>query len=135
MSSLMQDFSRESEFLWQLVASPLRLQSLIFRTLSADSCQPRLAWPRSLDASENVEQDDATPGEEIGGGWSPNFLQTPLKIGSFRFGPLLDFLAGVMSPSLPQPRVKLVSVLRKRKLYFYDYYMLTHVDCNDSHIA
>ena len=125
MSSLMQVFSSESELIRQLLAMPLQSESVIVRLGAptgrigplSDSSQPRLASVTSLEALEKVEQDDEITDDVTGGGRSPNLLQTLLRAGSLMFGALSPgFLAGVISPSLPQPRSKLGSVLYRLDL-------------------
>ena len=120
MSSLTHDLSSKSEFLWQLLERPLQSEPLILRPAasigrmgpSSDSCQPLLT-PRSFETFENIEHDDVTGGDDKGGGWSPNLLQTLLRTGSLISGALLVFFIGVMSPSLPQPLDRITSILKK----------------------
>ena len=126
MSSLMQVFSNESEFFWQLLLSaipPLHSDEKVLRSPGSSpdgegslvSSQPLLAFLGSLDPFENVEQDEETPGDASGGGRRPNRRHTPLKTGSLRSaGVCFGFLAGLVSPSLPQPLGKLVFGLRKK---------------------
>lgn len=124
MSSLTQVFSNESEFFWQLLARPLHSEPPILRLgssigwigPSSDSSQPRFAFANSFEVLENIEHDDVTAGEDVGGGWSPNLLQTPLKTGSLISGTFPVFFAGVISLSLPQPRDKFTSVLGFEKI-------------------
>ncbi len=120
----MQVFSNESELLLSAIP-PLQSDERILRSLgsstgregSSISSQPLLAL---FEPFEKVEQDEETPGDASGGGRRPNRRHTPLKTGSLRLaGVCFGFLAGLVSPSFPQPLGKLDSGLSGKNYYLY----------------